>query len=191
MESFNVETLIETVEQLRDSVDFLLSGKYNVQYRAPDRPREGMLLYADGTQWDPSGYGAGFVIYTAGAWKRLAILEPPVAWTVVAVGSLNGAAITTTTISASFRRFEDLVMFSADFTVDNINTATGHVRVTTPVAVAEDSAIFGWRVDTGYYGLAGSVYGGGVNAMDITKASDGSAILVNGSRFRISGRYRA
>ena len=39
-------------------------------YAAPKRPREGMLVLADGTAWDP-GSGAGFYGYRGGAWHLL------------------------------------------------------------------------------------------------------------------------
>lgn len=36
----------------------------------PARPREGMIVYADGSLWDP-GSGAGFYGYESGAWVKL------------------------------------------------------------------------------------------------------------------------
>lgn len=37
---------------------------------APDRPRNGMIVYADGTHWNP-GSGEGFYGYQAGSWVKL------------------------------------------------------------------------------------------------------------------------
>lgn len=37
---------------------------------APTKPRAGMIVLADGTDWDP-GSGAGFYGYYAGAWNKL------------------------------------------------------------------------------------------------------------------------
>lgn len=37
---------------------------------APLRPREGMIVFADGTSWDP-GAGAGSYEYRGGAWIKL------------------------------------------------------------------------------------------------------------------------
>lgn len=37
---------------------------------APVRPREGMIVSADGTNWDP-GSGAGAYEYKGGAWVKL------------------------------------------------------------------------------------------------------------------------
>lgn len=36
----------------------------------PARPSNGMLVYADGTEWDP-GSGEGFYGYENGAWVKL------------------------------------------------------------------------------------------------------------------------
>ena len=37
---------------------------------APSEPQNGMIVYADGTQWNP-GAGEGFYGYQAGAWVKL------------------------------------------------------------------------------------------------------------------------
>lgn len=39
-------------------------------YVAPNKPREGMIVLADGTSWNP-GSGSGFYGYRAGAWRLL------------------------------------------------------------------------------------------------------------------------
>lgn len=39
-------------------------------YRAPDKPREGMLIFADGTSFNP-GSGAGTYEYKGGIWVKL------------------------------------------------------------------------------------------------------------------------
>jgi hypothetical protein len=41
-----------------------------VVYREPDKPREGWLVYADGTEWDP-GSGRGVYEYRSGVWEKL------------------------------------------------------------------------------------------------------------------------
>ncbi len=37
---------------------------------APDKPREGMIVFADGTDWNP-GAGKGVYTYLSGAWSKL------------------------------------------------------------------------------------------------------------------------
>jgi hypothetical protein len=38
---------------------------------APDKPRNGDIRYADGTNWNPGGTGEGIYAYTNGAWAKL------------------------------------------------------------------------------------------------------------------------
>lgn len=42
----------------------------SMRYAAPQKPREGMVVLADGTSWNP-GSGAGFYGYYGGAWVKL------------------------------------------------------------------------------------------------------------------------
>lgn len=39
-------------------------------HAAPARPREGMIIFADGTDWNPGG-GKGAYQYSGGAWVKL------------------------------------------------------------------------------------------------------------------------
>lgn len=39
-------------------------------FAAPAKPREGMLVFADGTSWNPGG-GKGAYQYSGGAWVKL------------------------------------------------------------------------------------------------------------------------
>lgn len=43
--------------------------KLDITYREPVKPRNGMLVYADGTKWDP-GSGEGFYGYESGSWIK-------------------------------------------------------------------------------------------------------------------------
>lgn len=47
--------------------------QYNVMYVEPDKPRDGMVVVADGTRWDP-GSGGGAYCYFGGVWV---FLGPP------------------------------------------------------------------------------------------------------------------
>jgi hypothetical protein len=46
------------------------NGYQEVLSVAPDKPREGLVVYADGTNWNPGG-GAGLYEYAGGVWRRL------------------------------------------------------------------------------------------------------------------------
>jgi hypothetical protein len=37
----------------------------------PDKPRDGMIAFADGTSWNPTGGARGIYAYYSGAWHRL------------------------------------------------------------------------------------------------------------------------
>lgn len=41
-----------------------------VQHGEPEKPREGMLVFADGTDWNPGG-GRGVYVYSSSAWVKL------------------------------------------------------------------------------------------------------------------------
>ena len=41
-----------------------------VLYAAPDKPKDGQIVYADGTTWDP-GSGEGIYCYYNSAWNYL------------------------------------------------------------------------------------------------------------------------
>lgn len=43
---------------------------YVVQNSAPEKPREGMIRFADGTNWNP-GSGRGLYQYVSTAWVKL------------------------------------------------------------------------------------------------------------------------
>ena len=43
----------------------------DVYHKAPDKPREGMIICADGSDWNP-GAGAGFYGFSGGVWNSLA-----------------------------------------------------------------------------------------------------------------------
>jgi hypothetical protein len=58
------------------------NGYQEVLNVAPTKPREGLVVYADGTNWNP-GSGAGLYEYVGGAWRRLFAAAVPDASTTV------------------------------------------------------------------------------------------------------------
>jgi len=77
----NFSTLEEVARFLRNELNLIAlelaimeKGQYEVLYVVPTRPRTGLVVYADGTSWNPGG-GKGLYEYTgAGAtgWRQLA-----------------------------------------------------------------------------------------------------------------------
>ena len=54
------------------AIDQVSMGHLDVQNVAPDKPRQGDLRYADGSNWNPSAGGEGIYFFNAaGAWVKL------------------------------------------------------------------------------------------------------------------------
>lgn len=47
-----------------------LEVELRLRYQAPEKPREGMIVAADGLTWNPGG-GKGIYAYLGGAWVKL------------------------------------------------------------------------------------------------------------------------
>lgn len=71
----NLEELRGFVEQEFQRISRELAimesmGQLEVLHVAPEKPRDGMIVYADGTNWNP-GAGDGFYGREGGAWVKL------------------------------------------------------------------------------------------------------------------------
>lgn len=44
----------------------------DVLHAAPERPRVGMVVYADGTHWNPAAGGEGLYVFKSGGWTLIA-----------------------------------------------------------------------------------------------------------------------
>jgi hypothetical protein len=64
---YAVNELQSVAQAQADPRDFFQLNVLNV---APKKPRAGMVVEADGTNWNP-GSGAGCYIYRASAWVKL------------------------------------------------------------------------------------------------------------------------
>lgn len=60
----------EELTRIAASIDALYDGLREIRHAAPARPKEGMIVIADGTDWNP-GSGAGAYEYKGGAWSKL------------------------------------------------------------------------------------------------------------------------
>lgn len=71
-----LRTLVNAVSSfIKDVVNLQNGGKQSILHldvleNEPAEPFDGMLVYADGTSWNP-GSGEGFYGYEAGAWVKL------------------------------------------------------------------------------------------------------------------------
>jgi hypothetical protein len=57
-------------EDQQSNIDRHRDSLHKIWHVPPGKPREGMLVYADGTDWNP-GSGAGYYVYYAGAWHAM------------------------------------------------------------------------------------------------------------------------
>ena len=62
------DELQSVAQSQNDTVNFVQLNVLNV---APKKPRKGTVACADGVNWNPTGTGAGFYGYSAGAWVKL------------------------------------------------------------------------------------------------------------------------
>jgi hypothetical protein len=69
----NVQELLDycakEFQALQDSLNSAI-WELPTSYKAPDKLRAGMIVLADGTEWNP-GSGAGFYGYYGGSWHKL------------------------------------------------------------------------------------------------------------------------
>lgn len=57
-------------QRIWDAISALQAGHLPRADVAPDRPRDGDIRYADGTNWNP-GSGEGAYIYYGAAWNKM------------------------------------------------------------------------------------------------------------------------
>lgn len=71
-EEYNVTQLQEELEKIANTLQQLDTDTLLLipQHVEPERLVEGMVVVADGTDWDP-GSGAGIYEYVSGAWAKL------------------------------------------------------------------------------------------------------------------------
>ena len=66
-ETYAYRELQDLARALSEAAEFV---QLQELHAAPAKPRAGMIVLADGTDWDP-GAGAGFYGYSGGAWAKL------------------------------------------------------------------------------------------------------------------------
>lgn len=62
--------LNSTFQQISYCIQMLAAGHLDVTYKAPAKPRDGMIRFADGTSWNPGG-GRGVYVYVSGTWTKM------------------------------------------------------------------------------------------------------------------------
>lgn len=68
----NLEEYVQAeLRRISEALVLLLEGRsFPALHAAPEKPRDGMLVQADGTDWNP-GSGAGYYERKGGVWSKL------------------------------------------------------------------------------------------------------------------------
>lgn len=67
---YDSQYLLSELQRIANAMNALADGELSVVHVEPPKPFNGMIRYADGTDWDP-GSGEGFYGYENGAWVKL------------------------------------------------------------------------------------------------------------------------
>lgn len=60
--------LQEELKRISQTVNNISEGHWDVVHVAPEKPREGDVRFADGTDWNPGSNGVGPYVYKNGGW---------------------------------------------------------------------------------------------------------------------------
>lgn len=169
---------------------------------APLRPREGMVVYADGTDWNP---GSGEGLYTFGsdaAWHFVTNLPVPLsvanggtgdtgsAWTAFTPGiTATVGALTTTSTTGRYKKLGRTVFIEMELTITTNGTGASSLTTTLPFASASSEIIVGREIAINGKALTGTV-GAASTSMNICFYDNGYA-GANGSVLALSGVYEA
>lgn len=141
---------LTTVEGVRSWVEDELTSLSQVEnertdvtlnpiYVAPKKPTEGMIVYADGVRFNPTGEGPGAYEYSGGAWRKL--FHAPITYNVF-TRTVNG--LVPFPGGAGTTRFlrEDSTWAVPPFPVQATTTQTGIMETATDTeALAEVSTV--------------------------------------------------
>ena len=62
--------VMDQLEQISAEFQETVALELRPSFRPPDKPREGMIVYADGTRWNP-GAGKGVYVFEGAIWTKL------------------------------------------------------------------------------------------------------------------------
>lgn len=61
----------EELRKVSAAITSLASGHLDKSHAEPEKPRDGDIRYADGTDWNPGSGGAGIYYYNGSTWTKL------------------------------------------------------------------------------------------------------------------------
>lgn len=70
-EGVTPQWLYDELQRIASTMDEPTGLQFDVLTAEPPKPRDGMLVFADGTAWNPTGAGGGLHQRVGGAWVKL------------------------------------------------------------------------------------------------------------------------
>lgn len=70
-ESITPQWLYDELQRIGTEMRVPATLQFTVLHEAPPRPVEGLVAWADGVDWNPTGAGGGLHQYISGAWDKL------------------------------------------------------------------------------------------------------------------------
>lgn len=191
-----VQFLSRELQKIGDSFLPIEQGRLNVLYVEPPKKRQGMVAYADGTQWNP-GEGEGLYAFDGTTWRRLA----PEEWgTFTPTVKFGGAAVGVTYGSQQgvYTRLGRIVTFRLRITLTNKGASVGAATIEgLPYASAVSYGApqaFSANMGAANTGAPGRIIAAGTNIQVQTIAAGNTANLTdvdftNTSDLVYSGMY--
>lgn len=202
--------LEDELQRLASSiVDDVQAVEIRPAHTVPLRPREGTLVYADGTDWNP-GKGEGTYTYGSdAAWHLLenktisltadvsGILpvanggtgDSGTAWTAFTpVVTATAGTFTTATATMRYKTIGKTLFFSGVLTITTVGTASGYPLMTLPVAAQAAGGIVAIGREGAVTGKTVVGFLPGASSLELIYY-DNSSPIVAGSSFPFSGRY--
>ena len=98
----------------------------------PRKPRDGMIVYADGVGWDP-GLGLGLYVRKSGSWVKLIEESSWTAYTPTVTAGVG--TLTTVASSGRYRKIGRTVFYSMSITITTNGTGAAYIQATLPSTV--------------------------------------------------------
>ena len=184
----------EELEKLSKEFNETIALDLRTVHQEPKRPREGMIVSADGTDWNP-GDGGGAYEFVGGVWRKL-FASSPVAGTGhfsvdrngtnqtgLTAGVYNLIGFTTERVDA-LSYFDNVTNFRYQPTIAGWYHICLHISATTAANDSPQAAIFknGAQAALGVYAAGGLTAGGQFDS------SVSALVQLNGSSDFIDGR---
>lgn len=180
-----------------------------ISYVAPDKPRQGMVVYADGTHWNPGSREGAYAYGSDATWHFLENIAPPslplsvanggtgdtgsvwTAYTPSSALSTPGTSVMATALGR-WKSIGKTIFFAIDATITTVGTGTGMWVLGLPVAATTFQIIPASGRELVTLGAALAISSASASTVHCAKYDNTSlAAGGNGTRVMIGGVYEA